>query len=146
MPGAGALKPFYAGPTRDVSGTPSPDGRWVWHVSDDTGLFQLYVQSFPEPGHKVQVSHAGASGAWWTRDSRQLIFIGDDLRTLWRVDVAQGPVFSTTPPVQIATFPPNIIGMDAMPDRQKFLALSPERTGPGSITIVQHWRSALAKR
>lgn len=146
MPGAGSLTPFYAGPTREQSGEPSPDGRWVWYVSDDTGRYQLYVQSFPAPGHKVQVSRAGAIGAWWSRDNRQLIYIGDDLRTLWRVDLAPGPGFSASAPVQFATLPPNLIQVDAMPDRQKFLALSPERTGPGSITVVQHWLGALVNK
>jgi hypothetical protein len=36
--------------------------------------------------------------------------------------------------------------VDAMPDRQRFLALAPERTGTGSITVVQNWRAALEKR
>jgi hypothetical protein len=35
--------------------------------------------------------------------------------------------------------------MDAMPDRQRFLAIAPERTGIGSITVVQNWRSALTR-
>jgi hypothetical protein len=35
--------------------------------------------------------------------------------------------------------------VDAMPDRQRFLAISPERTSTGSITVVQNWRQALAK-
>jgi hypothetical protein len=30
-----------------------------------------------------------------------------------------------------------------MPDETRFLALSPERTGGGSMTIVQNWRAAL---
>jgi hypothetical protein len=35
--------------------------------------------------------------------------------------------------------------MNAMPDRQRFLAIAPERTGPGSITIVQNWLVALKR-
>jgi hypothetical protein len=30
-----------------------------------------------------------------------------------------------------------------MPGRQKFLAIEPERTGVGSVTVVQHWAAAL---
>jgi hypothetical protein len=44
---------------------------------------------------------------------------------------------------QVATFPPGIVSMDAMPDRQRFLAIAPERTGPGSVTIVQNWLASL---
>lgn len=146
MPSADELKPFYRGPTRDTAGTVSPDGRWLWYTSDDTGTFQVYVQSFPSPGPRIQVSQHSGVLAWWTRDGRQLIYIGDDLRTLWRVDVAPGSVFSASVPIKIAMFPPDILWLDAMPDRQKFLVLSPERTGPGSITVVQHWLAALTNK
>jgi hypothetical protein len=33
--------------------------------------------------------------------------------------------------------------MDAMPNRQKFLVIAPERIGIGSVTVVQNWRAAL---
>jgi hypothetical protein len=33
-----------------------------------------------------------------------------------------------------------------MPDRQRFLAITPERTGIGAISIVQNWRASLEKR
>ncbi len=46
-------------------------------------------------------------------------------------------------PKQVATLPAGIVWVDAMPDRQRFLAIAPERTGTGSITIVQNWRASL---
>jgi hypothetical protein len=36
-----------------------------------------------------------------------------------------------------------IVWMDAMPDRRRFLAIAPERTGIGSATVVAHWLAAL---
>jgi serine/threonine protein kinase/Tol biopolymer transport system component len=149
LPAAGgALRPFVIGPTIDRGGPVSPDGHWLAYTSGDTGRFQLFVQSCPVPGHKVQVSQSGASSAWWTRDGRQLVFLGDDLRGLWRVAVEPGPggALTVSTPVQMAELPPNILAVDAMPDRQRFLALAPERTGTGSITVVQNWRTALDKR
>jgi Tol biopolymer transport system component len=146
--GGGALKPLVIGPTIDTGGRVSPDGHWFTYISDDTGRFQLFAQSFPVPGHKVQVSQSGAADGWWTRDGRQLVFLGDDLRGLWRVAVEPGPGggLTVSAPVQMAELPPNILAVDAMPDRQRFLALAPERTGTGSITVVQNWRAALEKR
>jgi hypothetical protein len=46
-------------------------------------------------------------------------------------------------PKQIAALPPDIMFVAMMPDETRFLALSPERTGGGSMTIVQNWRAAL---
>ena len=144
--GGGALEPFYAGPMRDNPGPISPDGRWMAYFSDDTGRFQLYVQSFPTPGHRVQVSQTSAVTMWWTRDSRQMVYLADDMRTLWRVGVTPaGAGLSIGTPVKLGTLPPNVTFVSAMPDLQKFLVLAPERTGTPSITVVQNWRAALAK-
>ncbi|MGH9408315.1 MAG: TolB family protein [Vicinamibacterales bacterium] len=141
------LKPLVMGSTRDDAGPLSPDGRWLAYFSDETGRYQLYVQSFPSPGHTLQVSEDGAIGAWWTADGRQLLFVGDDLRTLSRVDVTPaGEALRVSAPVVFATLPPNILWVDATPDRQHFLALAPERTGTGSMTVVENWRSALASK
>ena len=46
-------------------------------------------------------------------------------------------------PTRIATLAPNLLSIDAMPDRESFLAITPESVGPGSLTIVQNWRAAL---
>jgi hypothetical protein len=48
-------------------------------------------------------------------------------------------------PSSAKAVPTGIVWMDAMPDRQRFLAIAPERTGIGSITVVQNWRSTLAQ-
>ena len=131
------------GPIRDNGGPVSPDGRWLAYTADDSGRFELFVQAFPSPGRKVQVSDEGAVVAWWSADQRQLVFLGNDLRSLYRVDVLPGDAFRVGAPRKFATLPEDIIAVDAMPDRQRFLALAPERTGTGSVTIVQNWHAAL---
>jgi Tol biopolymer transport system component len=134
---------IVTGPGRDIGGPISPDGHWMAFAADDSGRLELFVQPFPSPGRRVQVSEKGAVGAWWTQDGRQLLFIGGDLRTLWRVDVQPGATFAVGTPRQIATLPEDIVSADSVPDRKRFLAIAPERTGIGSITVVQNWRAAL---
>ena len=80
---------------------------------------------------------------WWTRDGRQMLFLGNDQRSLWRADIEPGATLRIGIPRQIASFPPGIRGIDATPDRRRFLAIVPERTAPGSLTIVQNWRASL---
>jgi len=148
LPSSGGkdLKPLVRGPLKDLGHAPSPDGRWLAYITQDTGRFQLYVQSFPEPGHRVQVSQDGAFLSWWTRDGRQLVFVDDRLQGLWRVDLEPGATLRVGTPRQVATLPPDVMSMSAMPDRQRFIAIVPERSGPGSMTIVQNWRAALGKK
>jgi Tol biopolymer transport system component len=133
------------GRVRDNGGPVSPDGRWMLFSSEDSGRFEVYAQSFPKPGRTVQISENGASRGWWTRDGRAVVLVGSDLRTLSRVDVQPGNVLGVGKPREFARLPADTVFVDATPDRQRFLAIAPERTGTGSITIVQNWRAALAQ-
>ncbi len=143
--GEGDLAALVRGPQLDRDGAVSPDGRWLAYASDETGRFEVYVQSFPEPGRRVQASRQGAlTKSWWTEDSRQLMFLDLENR-LWRVDLESGAGPQLGAPKQIAVFPSSVISIDAMPDRRRFLGIEPESTGVGSITVVQNWRVALDK-
>ena len=141
----GDLVPYTRGAARFYGGPLSPDGHWLAYLSDETGRFELFVQPFPELGHRVQISQQGASLIWWTRDGRQLFYLAADLHSMWRVDVTPGATFGVETPKQVGTFAASILAMDATPDRLRFLAVSPEPRGVGSATIVQNWRAAVDK-
>ena len=146
LPAAGkaAATPFVVGPYRDHWGRPSPDSKWIAYVSEDSGRGELWVQPFPTPGKRTQVSSTGALMSWWAKDGRQLHFVSGDLSSLWAVDVTPGEPIGIGTPRRLATLPPHIITIDAMPDRQKFLVLVPEHSGAGSITIVRNWQPGAA--
>jgi len=137
--------PFVIGPTRDLLGIVSPDGRWASYASDESGRFQLFVVPFPGAGRKVQISEAGATLSWWSSDSRRLTYVSDDFRSVWRVNLAPGAEMSGGTPRKVASLPADIINIAMMPDESRFLALSPERTGMGSISVVQNWVGALRR-
>jgi dipeptidyl aminopeptidase/acylaminoacyl peptidase len=141
----GAMKRVVAGPLRDLNGRLSPDGKRLAFHSEDSGRFELYFQSFPAPDRRIPVSTQGSVVSWWTRDSRQLLFVGADLRTIWRANLDAGSAAEPSAAQQLGAFPPGTIGMDAMPDRQRFLVITPERSGIGSATVVLHWQAELDK-
>ena len=85
---AAAAKPKlnWSKPRSPISGGAiSPDGRWLAYASEETGRYEIYVQPFLEPGQRQQISQHGGLKNWWTRDGRQLLFLGNDQRSLWRV-------------------------------------------------------------
>jgi Tol biopolymer transport system component len=143
--GTPALKPYVQGPMRQLLGEPSPDGRWLAYLSEESGRFEVYVQSFPEPGRKLAVSTEGASSCRWTSDGRALLFLDANRTRIWRVDVEPGDTLRVGVPKVIGTIPANTIAADVMPDGQRLLALVPDREGPGSVTVVQNWSAALLK-
>jgi Tol biopolymer transport system component len=131
---------------RDMGGSISPDGKRLAYSSDSSGTLQLWVQGFPTPGQTVQVSERGGSRGWWSRDSRQIFWISGDLRSLWRSDVVAAAQVSVRNTLKLATLPPGILSVDMTPDRTRLLAITPERVGIGSVTVVQNWRRAVERR
>ena len=148
LPTSGAAEPvaLVRGPAIEGGGALSPDGHALAYLSDETGRMDVFVQSFPIAGATLQIPTGGTQRFWWTLDSRHLLFLKRD-HTLWRaeVDMAATPPRAGAPQ-QLGTFPPNLADMDLSSDDQRFLAIVPERAGVGTVTIVQSWRAALAKR
>jgi hypothetical protein len=128
----------------EAGGKLSPDGRWIAYFSDEAGRFDLFVQSYPAGGAKVQVSTGGVKAAWWNRDGREILYLRRD-DTLWRVSMT----FSADRPPrvgsaeQIGAFPTALLSIDLGIKSQRFLALMPERAALDAVTIVQSWRAAL---
>lgn len=54
----------------------SPDGRWVAYSSDESGRPEVYVQAFPGPGPKIQVSNQGGIDPIWRRSGGELYYRG----------------------------------------------------------------------
>jgi Tol biopolymer transport system component len=52
----------------------SPDGHWVAYSSNQSGRYEIYVESFPTPGRRVQVSTDGGTQPRWRRDQRSCTF------------------------------------------------------------------------
>jgi serine/threonine-protein kinase len=52
----------------------SPDGHWVAFTSDEAGQSEVYVQAFPGPGPKRQVSSGGGEEPAWSRSGKELFF------------------------------------------------------------------------
>jgi Tol biopolymer transport system component len=61
----------------------SPDGRWVAYETDESGRFEIVVQSFSDVSGKLQVSTTGGSQPRWRADGKELYFIAPEA-SLWR--------------------------------------------------------------
>ena len=78
--------PYLRTPFNEIQSRISPDGRWVAYASDESGVWEVYVQSFPTPGAKQIISVHGGAEPVWRRDGRELYYLAAD-RTLMSVDV-----------------------------------------------------------
>ena len=80
LPLFGDRKPFPYLQTEFNERNPklSPNGRWLAYASDETKRNDVYVESFPTATGKWQVSTKGGDFPVWSRDGRELFFIGGD--------------------------------------------------------------------
>ena len=52
----------------------SPDGKWIAYQSNESGVRDLhYIQPFPGPGSKIEVTANGAAQVRWSRDGKELV-------------------------------------------------------------------------
>lgn len=70
--------PIINSPFNEYDACFSPDGRWMAYVSDETGVEQVYVTSFPGPGSKWQVSTNAGDRPKWRGDGKELYYLSNE--------------------------------------------------------------------
>jgi len=59
----------------EMGGRFSPDGNWVAYQSDESGLVEVYLQSFPETRERIVVSAGGGRSPAWRADGGELYYL-----------------------------------------------------------------------
>ncbi|MCG6925345.1 MAG: serine/threonine-protein kinase [Acidobacteria bacterium] len=96
------------GQFNESSARVSPDGHLLAFVSDETGRNEVYVQSFPRPGGKVQVSLDGGVQPVWRPGSREILYRGSGNL----MSVTLGPESPPTMAAPRALFDDRLTGLD----------------------------------
>ena len=146
----GGLKPFRHTEFLEAAGVFSPDGRWVAYHSNESGEFEVYVTSFPEPGRRWQVSSSSGTYPLWRGDGMEIVF-----STMNGVLVAaqvrgEGDNFVVEGEEQLFTFRPPEIGASFFSlsnDGQRFLAVpSTAQQADSLLHLLVNWPTALEYR
>jgi hypothetical protein len=69
------LKPIVRTANAETHPAFSSDGRWLAYASNDSGRFEVYVQPFPGPGRRVQISTDSGSSPAWRGDGKELYYV-----------------------------------------------------------------------
>src|SRR5260370_27961240 len=60
-----------------------PDGRWLAYFSIESGsVGEVYVQSFPNPSARWQISTAGGHSPRWRRDGKEIFYLAADQKLM----------------------------------------------------------------
>ncbi len=130
----------------------SPDGRWVAYISNESSRNEIYVQPYPGPGGKWQISTDGGTEPVWNPNGRELFYRSGD--KMLAVDITTQPGFAAGKPRLLfqgpyLPSPATSSNYDVSLDGQRFLMVKPneqEQTAPTQINVVQNWFEELKQK
>ena len=126
----------------------SPDHRWMAYMSDESKRSEIYVQTFPTPGGKRQISSNGGSFPVWSRDGKELFYIGAG-GTIMAIDVRSdksSPAFEAGMPKPL--FDARIAGAGFHVSNDGHFLIPTQvgqSTSTSPITVVLNWQAGLNK-
>jgi eukaryotic-like serine/threonine-protein kinase len=130
----------------------STDGRWLAYVSDESGRYEIYVQPYPGPGGKWQISTEGGTEPVWNPNGRELFYRSGN--KMMAVDIATQPSLTAGKPQmlfegQYQPTPATSPNYDVSSDGQRFLMLKPSeqaQAAPTQINVVLNWFEELKQK
>ncbi len=137
---------FLSTPSSEANGRFSPDVRWLAYTSDESGRYEVYVQPFPGPSGKWQISTAGGGQPVWNPDGKEIFYVSADNKMMV-VDIKTDSGFEAgTPRALFELTLKSGTGWkyDISPDGQRFLAntvVGEVKANP--ITLVLNWASEI---
>ena len=146
--GSGDATPLRITDTEFVEsgGRFSPDGRWIAYQSNESGgRPEVYVQAFPGPGARQQVSVGGGSQPRWAPTGTELFYVSPDLTLMSASITAEGTELQVRSPVRL--FQSRAFQGDSHYDVSidgRFLLNVPvaDQTA-ASISVVLNWHAEL---
>jgi eukaryotic-like serine/threonine-protein kinase len=84
------FKTYSATGPNDITPRISPDGRWAAVSTNESGQFEVYVRSYPDPSVKVQISVGGGGGPVWSADGTRLYYVSGSAIVEARLTTAPG--------------------------------------------------------
>jgi serine/threonine-protein kinase len=146
-------EPFLRTPFNEGGPVFSPDGHWIAYISDESGRPEIYLQPYPGPGGKWQISTDGGNEPAWNRNGRELFYRSGN--KMMAVDVTTQPTFSPGKPKvlfegQYVAVQPGLTGTayDVSPDGQRFLMVKESEASISAtqINVVLNWFEELKRR
>jgi serine/threonine-protein kinase len=137
--------------TRATDDTPaiSPSGRSLAYESDESGRFEVYLRSFPDGRHKVQVSDGGGFHPVWARSGKELFYQAPLEGSRWRMMSAE---VSQEEPLRVARGRglfeiPFARAYDVFPDGQHFvmLEIDQEAARVTHFNVILNWFEELRR-
>jgi serine/threonine-protein kinase len=155
LTGARAISPLLQTPADERNGIVSPDGHWLAYEGDGSGRYEIYVRPFPNTdGGQWMVSSGGGNRPLWSRNGKELFFLGSDGRLMGTSVEATSTVWNADTPAKLLeklyygaqtsagrTY-------DVSADGRRFLMITTTEGAAmdqAQVIVVQHWDEELKR-
>ena len=144
--------PYLQTKFNETLGQFSPNDRWVAYASDESGVTEIYVQSYPADGGKWQISTDGGIQPRWRADGRELFYLTADDRIM-AVEIEAGETLQPGAPSmlfrapEVNTFlPTSAFHFDVADNGERFLIDVAAQQGEQTpVTVVLNWQAELGR-
>src|SRR5262249_22169430 len=122
----------------------SPDTRWIAYETNESGRFEIVVQSFPKVLSKSQISTAGGLQPRWRRDGKELYFIAPDGMLMAAAVTVHGSELEAGKPV--ALFQTRIVPganpfkLQYAVSRDGRFLINESKSATSPITLLLNWK------
>jgi serine/threonine-protein kinase len=127
----------------------SPDGNWVVYQSNEIGRAEIYVQPFPGPGDRVQLSTDGGTDPVWARNG-EIFYLHENqvrvvpTRAVGRVDFAAPRTLFSYPVIPASIHETQTF--DVTRDGSRVIAVTiPEGSQPRQFEVITDWTRELER-
>ncbi len=140
----------------ESQGQLSPDGKWLAYTSDESGVEQVHLRSFPDGQRVIKASVERGFEPHWRADGEELFFVMGQVGEIQlmavaiRADAREGlqvgvpqKLFDTR--VRLTMVQYNSYSYDATPDGQRFLVNVMPRSAERTVTVVTNWLALAAQ-
>lgn len=133
----------------------SPDGRWLAYANANAGPYEIYVRAFPDKGTQVQVSNAGGTMPFWSRNGRELFYRTENQRIMVVNYAVNGESFIPGKPRPWyggrTSNTGLAVNLDLAPDGKRFIVLMPSenresRERQSHVTLVTNFFEEVRRR
>ena len=149
-------RPLVASGFDEQGASLSPDSRWLAYISNEQGEHEVFVRPFPNVNDgKWQISREGGSAPVWSRDGRELFYVGGS--KMQAVAIHPGAIFTAEPPRALFEIPERVRAgslaggtFAVTPDGQRFLMVRDESwaemAGMPMMVVVENFFEELRSK
>ena len=126
---------YAVAPFDQAYGAFSPDGRAIAYASNESGQFDIYVDTYPKPGRRVRVTTAGGTEPRWSNDGREIFFRRGGAVYSARID----STFQVDSITQLFELENAIRAFDVSRDGRFVVNVPTAESRASSATIISNW-------